>query len=187
MPVEDAGAPPAPPPSAPQITELAPLDDDAGPGDAAGTGKKWTGGGGGYNTNQLKIRQCCAAMRAQAKVLGASSPEAVQIVGLAAQCDMFASQIGPQGNAPELNQLRQMLKSAQAPRRLPDVARGPARAQTRHPARRQARRAAAKWSYPRGSMARSPPGARSARPAPVATWPIARKPSIGTGLATARA
>ncbi len=77
-------------------------------------GKKPSGGGGGYNTNQLKIKECCNAMRAQAKSLG-SSPEGFQINALAAQCDMFATQVGPAGNAPELNQLRQILKSVKLP------------------------------------------------------------------------
>jgi hypothetical protein len=113
--VEDAGAPP-PPPASTTVTELAPLGDDGGPdADAAPeAGKKPSGGGGGYNSNQLKIKECCNAMRAQAKSLG-SSPEGFQINALAAQCDMFATQVGPAGNAPELNQLRQILKSVKLP------------------------------------------------------------------------
>jgi len=112
--VEDAGAPP-PPASTPTVTELAPLTDDGGPdADAAPEAGKKASGGGGYNTNQLKIKECCNAMRAQAKSLG-SSPEGFQINALAAQCDMFASQVGPAGNAPELNQLRQILKSVKLP------------------------------------------------------------------------
>jgi hypothetical protein len=112
--VEEAGPPP--PPAAPDVTELAPLTDDAGPTiDAAPeAGGKKPSGGGGYNTNQLKIKECCNAMRAQAKQLG-SSPEGFQINALAAQCDLFAVQVGPQGNAPELNQLRQILKSVKLP------------------------------------------------------------------------
>src|ERR1019366_4436243 len=113
--VEDAGAPP-PPPASTTVTELAPLGDDGGPdADAAPeAGKKPSGGGGGYNSNQLKIKEWCSAMRAQAKSLG-SSPEGFQINALAAQCDMFATQVGPAGNAPELNQLRQILKSVKLP------------------------------------------------------------------------
>jgi hypothetical protein len=111
--VEDAGAPP--PVSAPTVTELAPLTDDGGPdADAAPEAGKKFGGGPGLNANQLKIKACCNAMRAQAKAMG-SSPEAFQINALAAQCDMFAVQVGPAGNAPELNQLRQILKSIQLP------------------------------------------------------------------------
>jgi hypothetical protein len=113
--VEDA-EPPAPA-SAPTVTELVPLADDAGPdADAAPeAGKKPSGGGGGYNANQTKIKACCNAMRAQAKTLGPSSPEGFQINALAAQCDSFATQVGPAGNAPELNQLRQILKSLTLP------------------------------------------------------------------------
>jgi hypothetical protein len=113
--VEDAGAPPPPPASTPTVTELAPLSDDGGPdADAAPEAGKKPSGGGGYNANQLKIKECCNAMRAQAKALG-SSPEGFQINALAAQCDMFATQVGPAGNAPELNQLRQILKSVKLP------------------------------------------------------------------------
>ena len=78
---------------------------DAGP-------KKWTGPG--VNPNQAKIQMCCRAMRAQAKTLGAS-PEAFQLTAAAAQCDVFAKQVGPAGNAPELNQLRQVLRSVKLP------------------------------------------------------------------------
>jgi len=114
--VEDAGLPP--PASTPTVTELAPLSDDGGP-DAADAapeaGKKPSGGGGGMNANQLKIKACCNAMRAQAKQLGPTSPEGFQINAMAAQCDSFAAQVGPQGNAPELNGLRQILKSLTLP------------------------------------------------------------------------
>ncbi|HEX4629209.1 MAG TPA: hypothetical protein VH137_10510 [Gemmatimonadales bacterium] len=111
--VEDAGPPPAPP-ALPDVTELAPLTDDAGPDVGAPEAGKKLGGGGGYNSNQLKIKACCNAMRAQAKQMG-SSTEAFQINALAAQCDMFVTQVGPQGNAPELNQLREILKSIKLP------------------------------------------------------------------------
>jgi hypothetical protein len=113
---QEAGPPPAPEPSAPQVTELAPIEDDSGPpGDAAPeAGKKW-GGGGGYNANQLKIKGCCNAIRTEAKALGPSSPEAFQLNALSLQCDAFAAQMGAQGSAPELNQLRQILKTAKVP------------------------------------------------------------------------
>ncbi len=111
--VEDAAPPP--PPAVSEVTELAPLSDDAGPdADAAPEAGKKLSGGGGYNSNQLKIKACCNAMRAQAKQMGAS-PEAFQINALAAQCDMFVTQVGPAGNAPELNQLREILKSIKLP------------------------------------------------------------------------
>jgi len=113
-PVEDTGAPP-PPASTSEITELAPLTDDAGSMVDAGTPKKWTGGGGGTgNANQVKVKACCNAMRAQAKQMG-NAPEAMQITALASQCDMVATQIGPQGGAPEFNQIRQMLRSIKLP------------------------------------------------------------------------
>jgi hypothetical protein len=107
-PVEDAGAPP--PASTPSVTELAPLVEEAGP-DAApeAAPKKW--GGGGYNSNQLKIKECCNAMRAQAKQMG-NSPE---MTAAAMQCDAIAAQVGPSGTAPEFAQLRAILKSIKLP------------------------------------------------------------------------
>jgi hypothetical protein len=114
--VEDA-APAAPPPaSTPTVTELAPITEDAGEDAAAEAAapKKWTGGAPAYNANQAKIKECCNAMRAQAKQMG-SSPEAFQLNALAGQCDGFAIQVGPQGTAPELAQLRQLLKSIKLP------------------------------------------------------------------------
>jgi hypothetical protein len=110
-PVEDAGGPP-PVAETPDVTVLQALTEDAGEEAEAAPPKKWTGPA--VNPNQLKIQACCNAMRAQAKQLG-NSPESVQIQGLAAQCDMIAKQIGPAGNAPEFNQLRQMLKSVKLP------------------------------------------------------------------------
>lgn len=113
-PVVDAEAPP-PPASTPSVTELAPLADDGGPdADAAETGPKKAGGGGGLNSNQLKIKECCNAMRTQAKAMG-NSPEAFQITSMAGMCDNFVAQVGPQGNAPEFAQLRAMLKSIKLP------------------------------------------------------------------------
>jgi len=109
----DAEAPP-PPASTPSVTELAPLTDDGGPdADAAEAGPKRSGGGG-YNGNQLKIKECCNAMRAQAKAMG-NSPEAFQITSVAGMCDNLVTQVGPQGNAPEFAQLRAMLKSIKLP------------------------------------------------------------------------
>jgi hypothetical protein len=112
--VEDA-APAPPPPSAPTVTELAPIVDDGGDdGEAEAAAPKKSTGGSGYNANQTKIKECCNAMRAQAKQMG-SSPEAFQVSAFAAQCDVFATQVGPMGTAPELAQLRQMLKSIKLP------------------------------------------------------------------------
>jgi hypothetical protein len=114
-PVVDAGEPPTPP-AATSVTELAPLTDDAGDdgGDAAAeAGKKWTGPA--VNANQAKIMACCNAMRGEARKLGPSSPEGFQLNAVAQQCDVFAKQVGPAGNAPELNQLRQVLRSVKLP------------------------------------------------------------------------
>jgi hypothetical protein len=104
-------------PGPPDVTELAPLADqgfpDAGGAQPQGPAKKWTGAPPS-NANQLKIKQCCNALRTQAKQLG-SSPEGNQLVGIAGYCDAMAAQVGPQGTAPEFNQLRQMLQSVKLP------------------------------------------------------------------------
>ncbi len=111
-PVVDAGAPAAA--DTPDVVLLQALTDDGGDeGEAeAAPPKKWTGPA--TNPNQQKIQACCNAMRAQAKQIG-NSPEAFQITAFAVQCDTFAKQVGPAGNAPEFNQIRQMLKSVKLP------------------------------------------------------------------------
>jgi hypothetical protein len=112
-PVEDAEPPP--PASAPTVTELAPLTDIADAGDAAAEAgpKKWTGPA--LNPNQMKIAACCNGMRTQAKTVGLQSPEGFQLNAAAAQCDVFAKQVGPQGTAPEFAQIRQLLKTVKLP------------------------------------------------------------------------
>ncbi|HXX69748.1 MAG TPA: hypothetical protein VEK07_21380 [Polyangiaceae bacterium] len=113
--VEEAAAPPPPPPSAPTVTELAPLIDDAGAdADAAEAEAPKRRPGPAMTANQAKIKACCNAMRAQAKQL-ASSPEGYQLNSMAAQCDVFVTQLGPQGSAPELTQFREILKTIKLP------------------------------------------------------------------------
>ncbi|WP_394822363.1 hypothetical protein [Pendulispora albinea] len=108
--VEVDAAPPTPP--APATTappaELVPLDQaDAGfdAGVDSGPPKK---PGSGMTTSQARVKQCCNAMRAQAKAMG-NSPE---LLAFAAQCDAVAAQVGPSkgAQAPELEGLRQLLK-----------------------------------------------------------------------------
>jgi|HubBroStandDraft_2_1064218.scaffolds.fasta_scaffold637679_1 hypothetical protein len=110
----DAGEPA--PAASVTVTELAPLTEDEAGADAAPEAgpRKWTGTGTASNPNQIKIAACCNAMRAQAKQMGAS-PEAFQLNAVASQCDMFAKQVGPTGNAPELNQARAVLRSLKLP------------------------------------------------------------------------
>jgi len=116
--VEDVGAPP---PAAPAqtVTELAPLVDDAGAdadaADAAEAEAPKRRPGGGLTANQAKIRACCNAMRAEARQLGNSSPEGYQLNTMAAQCDIFVAQLGPQGQSPELSQFREILKNIKLP------------------------------------------------------------------------
>ncbi|WP_394837415.1 hypothetical protein LVJ94_10955 [Pendulispora rubella] len=110
--VEVDAAPPPPPPAASSApAELVPLDvPDAGEdaGTDAATAKK---PGSGLTTSQSRVKQCCNAMRAQAKAMG-NSPESAQLQAIAAQCDVFAMQVGPSkgAQAPELEPLRQILK-----------------------------------------------------------------------------
>jgi hypothetical protein len=109
---------PEPAPTPTETLVLAPLVEDAGDdadaADAADAAKRPTGPG--MTTNQARARQCCNALRAEAKRMGAS-PEAAQLNGLAGMCDTFAMQLGPTrgGEAPELAPLRQMLKGRTLP------------------------------------------------------------------------
>lgn len=107
--VIDSGPPPAVIDSA--VTELKPLDElDAGDdADAADAARRPTGPG--LTTSQLRAKQCCNALRSNAKALG-TSPEAAQLLQLATMCDTIAMNLGPNkgGNAPELEPIRQLLK-----------------------------------------------------------------------------
>jgi hypothetical protein len=116
-PMDEAGAPPDSSIGAPPVTELSPLVDDAGDdADAAeAVAPKKPAVRAGYTANQVKIRECCSAMRKQAKQWGESSPEGFQLMTLAAQCDTVAEQLGPHGTAPELSQMRELLKSLRLP------------------------------------------------------------------------
>lgn len=113
--VVDAGAPVAVEIDA-APTLLAPLDEDAGFDAGPDAAVKKPGGGTGLNTNQTRAKQCCNALRAQAKALG-NSPEAAQLVGIASMCDGVALQVGPTkgGSAPELAPLRAMLAGKTVP------------------------------------------------------------------------
>ena len=68
--VEDASpATVAPPASSPSVIELAPLtSDDAGfdAGEFDAGKKAAPSGGGGLSANQIKVKQCCAAIRSTA-------------------------------------------------------------------------------------------------------------------------
>ena len=67
-------------------------------------------GGGGGNA-LANLRQCCAALAAEAKRQG-NSPE---LVAAAAQCNALVAAAGPSGNAPELASLKALLKGRNAP------------------------------------------------------------------------
>jgi hypothetical protein len=113
--VVDAGAPPEAPDTS--VAALVPLDEDAGEADASDAAPAHPAAhGAGLNTNQSRAKQCCNALRAQAKQLGAS-PEANMLIGFATTCDTLALQVGPTagGQAPELAPLRAMLKGHTLP------------------------------------------------------------------------
>jgi hypothetical protein len=107
----DPGPPPGPPDAG--VVQLMPLDDA---GDAApDTGHpkphgNWTP----PNANVARIRQCCAAIRKEAKNLG-TAPEATMLLGVATQCDMMAPQVAANGTAPEFAQVRALLKGRTVP------------------------------------------------------------------------
>jgi hypothetical protein len=64
--------------------------------------------------NQKKINACCRALQAQARALGAK-PEAKAFDGYEKACDALAKAVGPSATAPELNQMRGILKLANIP------------------------------------------------------------------------
>jgi hypothetical protein len=99
-------APPPPPPVEAAVVDLTPVVEDAGPDVVEAAAPKWTGPA--VNPNTVKIRQCCNAIRAEAKKLG-NSPEAVQLNTAAASCDQVAAQAGASGNAPELAAVKSLL------------------------------------------------------------------------------
>jgi len=98
--------PPAPVETAP--VELAPLVEDAGADADASDGavKKATGGG---STAASRMKQCCNALRTQAKNLG-PSPEAAQLQTIATVCDQAAS-----GTAPEFAPLKSLMAGKNVP------------------------------------------------------------------------
>ncbi len=103
VPIVDAAPPPAPTP-APTPETIAPVtDDDAGADAGVDAGHKPTGVF--VDPKVARIKQCCGALRGQAKALG-PSPEAGLFTGAAAQCDAVAAQAGAKGTAPELAFLR---------------------------------------------------------------------------------
>lgn len=107
---------PTPPATNTAPVEVMPAIEDAGEPDVneAAPPKKHTGPS--MNTNQYRAKQCCSALRKQAKALG-NSPEGAQLMTLATQCDAFAMQMGPTstGQAPELMPLRLLLKGQKVP------------------------------------------------------------------------
>lgn len=113
--VVDAAPAPTPTPIATE-TQLTPLEEDAGDdaSDASDAKPKWTGPAA--NPNQVRIKQCCNAIRGQAKSLG-TSPEAAQLVQAAVMCDGISIAVTSTGagQAPEFAPVRQMLTGKSIP------------------------------------------------------------------------
>lgn len=110
-PVVDA-APPEPPPVE-TVTNLVPMEEDAGEPDAdAEAGPVYKGPA--VNPNVARIQACCNALAAQGKQ-NANSPEGQMILSAAAQCSQAAKNVGPNGTAPELAVVRQMLAGKTLP------------------------------------------------------------------------
>lgn len=109
----DAG--PAPTPTPTPSETLAPLVEDSGPEDTGvDTGVKYQGGG--LTANQLRVKQCCNAIRAQGKSLG-TAPEAANFTNAAAMCDQLVGAVGPStaGQVPELAPVKAMLAGKTLP------------------------------------------------------------------------
>lgn len=109
--VVDAGPPPPPPVEA-AVVDLTPIVEDAGPDVYEASAPKWTGPA--PNPMVTRIKQCCAAIRAQAKALGAS-PEANMINTAAASCDALAAQAAASGNAPEFTAVKSLMQGKPLP------------------------------------------------------------------------
>lgn len=93
--------------------DLVPVEEDAGFDagvDAADAAKP----GIYVPTNVARLRACCAQIGSEARKLG-MSPEAAVLAGVAVQCNAMAGQVGPNGNAPELGTLRNLLKGHTIP------------------------------------------------------------------------
>jgi hypothetical protein len=111
-------AAPPPPVEEASVTELVPMEEDAGMQDAdAEAGKKFTGTP--VNTNVARLKQCCNQLTIQAKAMG-SSPEAGMFTQAAAQCNAMAASLGPNANAPEMGAIKAVL----AGRNIPAVCAG---------------------------------------------------------------
>ncbi len=112
--VVEATPPPEPAPVDAAVTVLEPMEDEVVADAAAEASAPKKPTGTGTSTNVLRVKQCCAQLRTQAKLLGAS-PEAGLLMSAAVQCDTLATQVGPGGNAPELGVVRGLLRGRTLP------------------------------------------------------------------------
>lgn len=112
-------AAPPPPVESTAPVDLMPLEDaglEEEDADADAAPKK-----AGVNVNVARVRQCCNAISALAKGLGAS-PEAGILNGAAASCNVAASQLSPNSTGAELAPVRAMIK--QSGKAIPGVCSG---------------------------------------------------------------
>lgn len=112
--------PPAPEPTPePETTVLVPVVEDEAEEDAGADAAPVKNAGKAVNPNVARLRQCCNALTAEAKRMGAS-PEAGMIMSAATQCNGMAAQAAGTGSAPELGVLTGLLSG----RTLPPICSG---------------------------------------------------------------
>ena len=108
--IVDAGPPPAP---VETVTQLVAMEEDAGQADAdAEAGKVFRGPA--VNTNVARVKACCNALANQGKSQ-ANTPEGAMVLNAAAQCSIAAGHLAPNGTAPELAVMRQLLVGKTVP------------------------------------------------------------------------
>ncbi len=103
----------APPPvvSSVEPVDLAPLEDAGIEEEEDADADAGKPKGPGVNINVARVRQCCNAIAAQGKALGAS-PEGASLMTVAATCNAAAAQLSPSSTGVELAAVRQALKAS---------------------------------------------------------------------------
>jgi len=108
--IVDAGPPPAPVETAAQLVAM---EEDAGVADAdAEAGPVFRGPA--VNANIARVKACCNALASQA-ASQKNTPEGAMVMSAAAQCNAAAGHLAPNGTAPELAVMRQLLVGKTVP------------------------------------------------------------------------
>lgn len=107
----DAGPPPAPVETA---TQLVAMEEDAGAQADADAEAGPVFRGPAVNPNVARVKACCTALANQGKSQ-ANTPEGAMVMSAAAQCSAAAAHLAPNGTAPELATMRQLLAGKQIP------------------------------------------------------------------------